>query len=57
MALNKESEVHKKRRGLNRAVGIMLGGFIALVFTLTIVKVTNGDFAMQPQNGAVVSDQ
>ena len=44
MALRQEHELHQRRRGRNVGVGLLLGGFIALVFALTFVKVTSGDF-------------
>ncbi|MEQ3625110.1 MAG: hypothetical protein ABNH26_05940 [Celeribacter sp.] len=39
-----EHELHKRRRGRNIGVGVLLAGFIAIVFGLTVVKVTRGDF-------------
>lgn len=48
MSLVRESETHKRRRSLNRAVGIVLVSFVALVFALTVVKVTSGDLQFQP---------
>lgn len=42
-------ELHKRRFGRNLGVGLTLAGFIVIVFGLTVVKVTRGDFAMQPQ--------
>ena len=44
MALRQEHELHQRRRGRNLGVGLLLGGFIVLVFALTFVKVTRGDF-------------
>ena len=35
-------EMHKRRFGRNLGVGLVLAGFIALVFSLTIVKISNG---------------
>lgn len=54
MALRQEHELHVRRRGRNLGVGLMLAGFIALVFALTFVKVTRGDFE-PPRAGAEVS--
>ena len=44
MALRPEHELHQRRKGRNIGVGLLLVGFIALVFALTFVKVTRGDF-------------
>jgi hypothetical protein len=54
MALRQEHELHQRRRGRNVGVGLLLAGFIALVFALTFVKVSRGDFEM-PRAGAEVS--
>lgn len=43
MAIGKEHELHTRRFGRNLGVGLILGGFVAIVFGLTVVKVTNGD--------------
>jgi len=40
MALRVEHELHKRRLGRNLGVGLLLGAFIAIVFGLTVVKVT-----------------
>ncbi len=39
MAIKVEHELHSRRRGRNLGVGLLLGGFIAIVFGLTVVKV------------------
>ena len=44
MSLVKQHDLHKRRGGRNMAVGLVLAGFIAIVFSLTIVKVTRGDY-------------
>jgi hypothetical protein len=41
MALTKEHELHRRRFRRNVAVGLTLAAFIAIVFGLTIVKITN----------------
>lgn len=43
MALKVEHEVHKRRFGRNMGVGLLLAGFIAIVFGLTVVKVRSLD--------------
>ncbi|WP_333714560.1 hypothetical protein [Yoonia sp.] len=46
MALQVEHELHERRKGRNYGVGIILVGFIAIVFGLTVVKVIQlGDAA------------
>lgn len=36
-------ELHRRRFGRNLGVGLLLVAFVALVFALTVVKVTRGD--------------
>ncbi len=40
-----EHELHKRRSGRNIGLGLVLVGFIAIVFGLTVVKVTRGGLA------------
>lgn len=54
MALNQEHELHQRRKGRNVGVGLLLVAFIALVFALTFVKVTRGDFEL-PRAGTEAS--
>lgn len=44
MALSKQHEIHTRRSGRNLGVGLVLVGLIAIVFGLTVVKVTRGDY-------------
>ncbi|WP_292288702.1 hypothetical protein [Marivita sp.] len=44
MSLSKQHELHQRRFGRNLAVGVILAGLIAIVFGLTVVKVTGGDY-------------
>ena len=46
MSFRVEHELHKRRMGRNIGLGLVLAGFIALVFGLTVVKVTRGDMKM-----------
>lgn len=39
MVIQVEHELHQRRRGRNIGVGLLLAGFIAVVFGLTVVKV------------------
>ncbi|MGO4916983.1 hypothetical protein [Pseudogemmobacter sp. W21_MBD1_M6] len=41
MALGKEHELHTRRFSRNLGLGLVLAGFVAIVFGLTVVKVTN----------------
>ena len=43
MSFPPQHELHRRRFGRNVGVGLLLAGFIALVFALTVVKVTRGD--------------
>ena len=49
LAIKVEHELHKRRFGRNVGVAAVLVFFIAVVFGLTVVKVTNGDFAASTQ--------
>jgi hypothetical protein len=43
MALRVEHELHQRRFSRNVGLGLVLAAFVALVFALTVVKVTQGD--------------
>lgn len=43
MALRVEHELHKRRRSRNIGLAVVLAGFVALVFGLSVVKITQGD--------------
>ena len=46
MALHVEHELHERRKGRNYGLGLILAGFIAIIFGLTVVKVLQlGDAA------------
>lgn len=55
MTFKPEHELHKRRFSRNLGLGLTLAAFIAIVFGLTIVKVSNGtmapafDHTMRPQ--------
>ena len=51
MSLSKQHELHKRRFSRNLGLGLVLAGFVALVFGLTVAKVSNEDFAL-PTEGA-----
>ena len=46
MTIQVEHEIHERRKGRNYGVGLLLAGFIAIIFGLTVVKVLQlGDVA------------
>lgn len=49
MAISKEHEIHQRRLGRNMGVGLVLLAFVALVFALTVAKVTTLDPAIVSQ--------
>ncbi|MGH1356407.1 MAG: hypothetical protein ACRBBS_15170 [Thalassovita sp.] len=48
MSIQVEHELHKRRFGRNLGVGLVLAAFIAIVFGLTVVKVTSGGLGPNP---------
>ena len=46
MGLSREHNLHKRRFGRNLGLGLVLAAFVALVFGLTVVKVSNEDFTV-----------
>ncbi|SIS76162.1 hypothetical protein [Paracoccus saliphilus] len=42
-SIQTEHELHRRRRSRNVGLGLVLAGFVALVFGLTVVKVRQGD--------------
>lgn len=54
MAFGKDHELHQRRAKRNLWVGLVLGGFVSLVFAITIVKMEKGasmeafDHAVRP---------
>ena len=44
MSFRAPHELHQRRRGRNIGLGLVLGALICLVFALTVVKVTTGEF-------------
>lgn len=43
MSFRPEHEIHRRRFSRNLGLGLTLAAFVALVFALTVVKVTRGD--------------
>ena len=43
MAINRpDHEIHARRKDRNLTLGLILGGFVALVFAVTVVKLSSG---------------
>ncbi|MFT4794514.1 MAG: hypothetical protein ACJAVR_001616 [Paracoccaceae bacterium] len=42
MIVKEEHELHRRRRGRNIALGVLLLSFVVLVFAVTIVKLSSG---------------
>ena len=49
MSLSKQHELHQRRASRNIGVGLVLAAFIAIVFGLTMVKISRGDFGIASQ--------
>ncbi|MCQ0968940.1 hypothetical protein MLD63_00625 (plasmid) [Paracoccus sp. TK19116] len=43
MAIGQHHELHRRRRSRNVGVALVLIGFVALIFALSVVKVQQGD--------------
>ena len=55
-----EHELHRRRRSRNVGLAVVLGAFVALVFGLSVVKITNGDMMQgydhRPQSSMLPRD-
>ncbi|SFL23329.1 cytochrome C oxidase assembly protein [Shimia haliotis] len=51
MSFKEPHELHKRRFGRNLGVALVLTSFIFIVFGLTYVKITRGDY--EPANASV----
>lgn len=54
MSFRPEHEIHRRRLGRNIGVGLLLAAFVALMFALSIVKVTQGDLMHQSDHAQSV---
>ena len=45
MSIRPDHELHTRRFSRNIGLGIVLATFVLIVFTLTVVKITEGDVA------------
>lgn len=52
MALSRQHDLHKRRFSRNLGLALVLAAFVALIFGLTVVKVSRGDFAPPVAQGA-----
>ncbi len=48
MAIHRDHELHLRRFGRNLGLGVVLASFVALIFGLTIVKVSRQDVNGNP---------
>ncbi len=55
MSFRPTHELHKRRFSRNLGLGLVLAGFIALVFALTVVKVQN--IGQVPKMGSMPAQQ
>lgn len=49
MSIRVEHELHKRRSGRNVGVGLVLAAFVAIVFGLSFVKITEGGLGPKPE--------
>ena len=52
MALSKQHDLHKRRFSRNMGLGLVLAFFVALIFGLTVAKVSTDDFTMPSAEAA-----
>ena len=50
MSFREEHDLHKRRFGRNLGLGLVLAGFVALIFGLTVAKVTDDNFKIPTQS-------
>lgn len=48
MAFRADHELHRRRLGRNMGVGLALAAFVAIIFGLTVVKVTREGAILAP---------
>lgn len=51
MGLSRQHPLHIRRYSRNLGLGLVLAGLVALIFGLTVVKVTMEDFTMPAEVG------
>ena len=45
MSFRPDHEIHKRRFGRNLGIGLVLATLVALIFGMTVVKITEGNVA------------
>ena len=53
MSFRAPHELHKRRFSLNLGLGLVLAFLVAVVFGLTVAKVTVGGFEVRPGSGSI----
>lgn len=53
MSFPSEHELHRRRKGRNLGLGLVLGLFVAIIFGLTMVKVTYLDKLPEVEEGTL----
>lgn len=43
MTINRDHELHRRRARRNLWLGLLLGGWVVLIFGITVVKMSNGN--------------
>ncbi|MBP0481326.1 hypothetical protein [Sagittula salina] len=56
MSIAREHDLHKRRKSRNVGLGLTLAAFIMIVFGMTMVKVSRGDFDMRPDANSTLVD-
>lgn len=56
MSIARTHELHKRRFSRNVGVGLILAAFIAIVFGMTVVKITGGEVGAAVQGKARVEN-
>lgn len=54
MSFREPHELHRRRFGLNLGLGLVLAFLVAVVFGLTVAKVTVGGFEARPNAEGIV---
>lgn len=61
MAIGREHELHQRRFGRNLGLGLVLVGFVVIIFGLTVVKVSNGNmiegYDHQPRSSLLPAEE
>ena len=55
MSFRDDHEMHKRKFSRNLGLGIVLAGFVAIIFALTVVKVSEGNIS-EAIAGSIAND-